>query len=127
MYYIYNQNMFIETSEGKGRQRGTTGLLNPNISNALPMHGMQIDTYFSLRYMTAFYKKTDNQLPFYQREYTDYIIVDDIDNMPWLAEEEMPWAINEGMPQVGEDEMPQVGEDRMPQAGEEGAPQIADC
>ena len=50
--------------------------------------------------MTAFYKKTDNQLPFYQREYTDYIIVDDIDNMPWLAEEEMPWAINDGMPQA---------------------------
>ena len=76
--------------------------------------------------MTAFYEKTDNQLPFCQREYTDYIIVDDIDNMPWLAEEEMPWAINEGMPQVGEDEMPQVGEDEMPQVGEEKAPQIVD-
>ena len=84
--------------------------------------------------MTAYYEKTDNQLPFWQREYTDYIIVDDIDNMPWLAGEEMPWAINEGMPQVGEDEMPQVGEDEMPQVGEdrmqqvgeEGAPQIAD-
>ena len=58
--------------------------------------------------MTAFYKKTDNQLPFYQREYTDYIIVDDIDNMPWLAEEEMPWAINDGIPQVGVEEMPQA-------------------
>ena len=40
----------------------------------------------------------------------DFIIVEDIDDMPWLAEEEMPWVINEGMPQ----------------AGEEGAPQIAD-
>ena len=58
--------------------------------------------------MTAFYEKTDNQLPFCQREYTDYVIVDDIGNMPWLAEEEMPWAINEGMPQVGEEGIPQV-------------------
>ena len=76
--------------------------------------------------MTAFYEKTDNQLPFCQGEYTDYIIVDDIDGMPWLAGEEMPWAINEGMPQVGEDEMPQVGEDEMPQVGEDRMPQVGE-
>ena len=39
---------------------------------------------------------------------TDYIIVEDIEDMPWLAEEEMPWAINEGMQQAGEEGAPQI-------------------